>query len=217
MLCSGVLTQGVVLAGCSDSDSSDKDAAADEGPGTRRMRDAGEEEVDLSFMCKQTECSVPLFNAGFLLDAGVDLGGIDLGDLNLPPDLLGELVGITPEGCCVGDDGDVCGVTEPMELLKDGTCLEQAQVGKPDPECPDEKTEIDGVDVPFNGCCKPDNTCGVNLDPIGIGCLERTVAYMIEMNVTGPVDGAVPYAAMSCNYSGEMDGGSNDGGTEDGG
>ena len=213
-LCIGVFSGGVVLSSCGDSDSSEEEDAATP---VRQMQTQDAGETSLTFMCEQTSCEVPPFNPGFLLDAGVDLGGVTLEDLNLPPDLLGELVGITPEGCCVGEMGDVCGVTERMMLLPDGKCLEQAQVGKDDPDCPDEVTVIDGVDVPFKGCCKPDNTCGVDLTPIGVGCLERTLAAEVERNITGPSD-AGTYEALSCNYTGLMDGGAeSDAGDDDGG
>jgi hypothetical protein len=196
------LALGLGLAlGCGDSDGGEPDAAAEQDAGHDAGKkpivrvDSGSPEPEpVMFMCEATECTVP---------------ELDISTLNLPPimgfEITPELIadmGYAPMGCCV--DETKCGVTQEM-LFGGGFCAEQDQPGEPDTECPSESASVMGlITIPLEGCCRPDTKCGVNLDLIGVGCVERTQAAMIEiMGMTLPDAGmieeitCVPGAEMS--------------------
>jgi hypothetical protein len=86
------------------------------------------------------------------------VGGGSCGPCATPPP---SPVG-TVTSCCVGDK---CGIS--IDLLGD-QCIEQGQPGKPDPTCPTQN--IQGF--PLQGCCKPNNMCGVQDPLFGLGCVD---------------------------------------------
>ena len=86
------------------------------------------------------------------------VGGGSCGPCATPPP---SPVG-TVTSCCVGTK---CGIS--IDLLGP-QCIEQGQPGTPDPTCPTEN--IQGF--PLQGCCKPNNMCGVQDPLFGLGCVD---------------------------------------------
>ena len=115
-------------------------------------------------------------------------------------------------GCCL--PGGVCGVDTGTAATwvhangpknPDGTevdlriphgCVPRDQVGVPDTSCPSM-----GVTDPneFEGCCRSDGTCGVNLELIQAGCVQpqRTLVGP-NGNDAGTPD--MPLPPQPCNY-----------------
>lgn len=73
--------------------------------------------------------------------------------------------------CCAGTNGDKCGsdLTAAHALLAaiPAVCEEQNQPGTADTSCPSMTLPV--VNLPVTGCCRPDNTCGLNLDLTSLG------------------------------------------------
>jgi hypothetical protein len=186
---------GLVL-GCGDSDggetdAGDKDAGHDAGYTPPRPRvDSGSQDPEpMEFMCEDTMCTVPELDTSNLSIPAI-MGMV------ITPELIASM-GFGPMGCCVEDSK--CGVTQ-EGLFGSGFCAEQGQVGEPDTDCPDEQADIMGlVTVDLIGCCRSDGKCGINLDLIGVGCVERTEAAMIEiMGMTLP--NADMIEAIDCTF-----------------
>lgn len=187
--------------GCGDSDGGDADAAVAQDAG----HDAGDPPpfmpIDsgtapaeaMEFMCEETMCTVPELDITSLMLPAI-MG------FEITPELIASM-GYGPMGCCV--DGNKCGVTQEM-LFGTGFCAEQGQVGEPDTECPDEAADIMGlITVNLVGCCRSDNKCGVDLDLIGVGCVEREEASMIQiMGMSLP--NADTITALDCVYGASM-------------
>jgi hypothetical protein len=206
-----VLVSTVALAACSsDKKKSNppatKDAGTDSGPsdsGSTVPTDSGS--TAMTIMCGTKSCTAPTPNLSGIAPDGGSIGGF-----MITPDLL-AMFGFGPMVCCTPKN--LCGVTQSM-LIPDGTCVEQTQTGKPDKACPNESTTVMGFPIPLNGCCKPNNKCGVDLGILGVGCLERTEASKLGM-MAPPTDGGMPlptYKAIACSYTG----GSTDAGTDAG-
>jgi hypothetical protein len=149
------------------------------------------------------ECTTPALNVDFLKDAGVTMLG------PLPIDLASSVV--MPQGCCTEDDK--CGVSVPM-VTPTGVCFEQNQPGDQDGQCRDELLTLDATTmIPIPGCCKPNNECGLDLSPLGLGCGERGMLIGLISGSGGAVDANIP-GSLPCNYGNP---GGDDGGTDDGG
>lgn len=136
----------------------------------------------------------------------------------LPPGsevIAGFLGDIEPVGCCIGTT--TCGVTNPA-LLNEDACLERDVPGDiPSTECPTEMLTTPLVPIPFTGCCRPDNQCGLQVvlfgADLGVGCAEREAfgdaltGSMVSMFITSDLN----FSGSTCTYAGS----SMDGGTED--
>ncbi|HJL41406.1 MAG TPA: hypothetical protein RMG48_08875 [Myxococcales bacterium LLY-WYZ-16_1] len=48
--------------------------------------------------------------------------------------------------------------------VPEGACIPQRFEGELDPSCPEQEVELGPVQAQLRGCCRPDGTCGVNLD-----------------------------------------------------
>lgn len=70
--------------------------------------------------------------------------------------------------CCTTQEK--CGIAYPTYY--GAGCFEEGQESVDDPACPDEPSTLFFYPQ-INGCCRPDNKCGVLLDTSGIGCAER--------------------------------------------
>jgi hypothetical protein len=71
--------------------------------------------------------------------------------------------GITAYACCASVADSKCGF---VEL---NSCLETAQPGALDPACPTLPATPLGT---LPGCCRPDGTCGVFDESLGLGCVS---------------------------------------------
>jgi len=192
------MASGCVLAlGCGDSDGGTPDAGeekedaghdAGHTPPPPRIDSGSTDPEAMEFMCEDTMCTVPEIDTSSL---PAIMG------MTITPELIASM-GYGPTGCCVDDTK--CGVTQEM-LFGSGFCAEQAQVGEPNTVCPDEEASLLGfLTLDLLGCCRSDNKCGVNLDLIGVGCVERTEAAMIEvMGMTLP--NADMITAIDCTFS----------------
>lgn len=169
-----------VALGCGDSDGGKPDASTpdaghdagmDDTPPINQVDSGSSEPEPMEFMCEQTMCTVPSLNIESLMLPPI-MG------FEVTPELI-ESMGFGPMGCCV--DGDKCGVTQEM-IFGAGFCAEQDQAGEPSTECPNEEAELLGlITLNLEGCCRTDNKCGLNLDLIGVGCVEREEAAMIQI------------------------------------
>jgi hypothetical protein len=204
-----VLAALALVQGCGDSDAdAPEDAGMDSGKETTPppMRDASVNTGPEEFMCGQTMCTVPELNIESL-DIPPIMG------IEITPETIANM-GYGPMGCCVGDNEDVCGVTQ-NQLFGTGFCAEQDQEGRPDEGCPSESADLLGLlTIDLKGCCRFNNTCGVDLGIIGVGCVEREEAAMIEiMGMALPDAGAIE--AIDCTYDNSaMDGGVDDAGSD---
>jgi len=180
----------LVLTACGSSDDkteTKKDAGSvDSGKGEA---DSGKPEP-VVVMCSSKPCSAPPLTI-MGLDVSMLLGS-------------GAGAGFAPTACCT-EKGDKCGVSQSL-LLGDG-CIEQNQEGHADGVCPGQAAPIPLIPK-FEGCCKPNNKCGIDLSVINVGCLERTEASAIGMNLGSIAGGAgvdagapVTLDAIACNYA----------------
>ena len=192
----------LAAAACGDADdeaspTGSMDAGASVGPS-----DAGQDAAsvgDAGLVCGADEriCEAPEFDFGALVDAGVTMiGPIDI--TALTPEQIGTLVQPTP--CCTAEGA--CGVTEPS-LLGGGDCFALDQPGVQDGQCPDEALEVvSGVSIPVPGCCKPTNECGLDLNPLGVGCAERGAVIELVTAVASSLPDGGLEGALSCEHAG---------------
>lgn len=116
--------------------------------------------------------------------------------------------------CCADEATSQCGIDSTL-LASFGpsfpeACQPVAQPGVKDKACPDSpKQAIEGspITISFAGCCRPNNTCGYQLDdlggfiPLGLGCVDSAPF----------VDGGVP---QSCGDATGEGGAGGAGGTD---
>ena len=96
--------------------------------------------------------------------------------------------------CCTTQE--TCGLAFPQAY--GAACIELAQAGTDDNECDDEPALQGGSGWPqMNGCCQPDDECGVRAGP-GLGCVERTEVSLALEDGPGGLYGT-PFAAQDCN------------------
>ncbi len=73
--------------------------------------------------------------------------------------------------CCAGTGSDKCGsdLTAAHNLLPaiPAVCEEQNQPGTPDTSCPGMTLPV--INLPVDGCCRPDGLCGMALDLSSLG------------------------------------------------
>lgn len=106
--------------------------------------------------------------------------------------------------CCADEKTSQCGIDSTVLGMFGPTfpeaCQPVAQPGVPDDACPQSPSQaIQGspITIKFDGCCRPNGTCGYQLDsiggliPLGLGCVDSAPF----------VDGGAP---LSC---GEGEGG----------
>jgi hypothetical protein len=191
----GLLLGALVWAGCaSDDDDNDGDVESckpgkvhectcrDDTPGAHVCLDDGtwDECICSAYTCGGQICDAPpdIDTSDIQLSGAV---GEMIGQISV--DTL-EAVGIArrPDGCCTAD-GE-CGVIHP-QLSSDGVCRAVGQEGKLSDECPTEELQFSvplvpgsGPDgqwsLPFEGCCREDGFCGLELNAIRVGCEKRT-------------------------------------------
>jgi len=173
-LLNGMVAATLVLTACgsSKSNSPKQDAGSDSGSTSNTDTDSGGGAA-MTMKCGTKTCTAP------------DIGG------GLIP--ASSLMGLGPTVCCAGSKEDKCGVS--VSFLG-ADCLEQDQVGEPKKGvCPDlELTGILALAKGFSpdlgkGCCKPTNQCGVNLGLLGVGCMERSEASKLGMNLPTSLPG----------------------------
>jgi hypothetical protein len=216
-----LLAVGLGLASCGDDAEDVQDACVGSCGGDAAMdaatADAGKDASSgaMTFTCPMTggsgalACTVPELNVDYFIDAGLTTLG------PIPIELASTVV--RPKGCCTEDNK--CGVTEGT-VAPGGTCFEQNQPGDKDGQCPDEVLTIDmNTMIPIPGCCKPTNECGLELAPLGIGCVERKEIISLLPGMGGLVDGGQfdggVRGSLPCNYGNpppDDDGGSDDAG-----
>lgn len=172
VICVGALT---ALAGCKKDNDSDRTAAS---PGTT----AG--------------ASAAAGASGARAGAGggvVGAGGTTAQQPQQPPAppapvMCGGATCMAPAGsrlmpCCLPSGG--CG------LGAGGECQEANQPGDVDARCPSHEVAMAGLTL--EGCCKPDNVCGV-MSVSGLGCVDRT---KLGTFAGGPLD------ARTCSEGGD--------------
>jgi hypothetical protein len=78
--------------------------------------------------------------------------------------------------CCSNDEcGYFLDLSGNANIPIEGGCQAYGQPGVVDPRCPDLGTLMYSHPVGVPGCCRPDGTCGVALDTIGLGCVGALV------------------------------------------
>jgi hypothetical protein len=76
--------------------------------------------------------------------------------------------------------------------------LARDQPGEDGGGCPDEPSVFPTFIPALEGCCRPDNTCGLAV-ATGAGCVERTAAWAAMADGFGDFLYRGPFAAVSCN------------------
>ena len=95
--------------------------------------------------------------------------------------------GFTIPGCCADAETNHCGLDSSVLAMVAPTfseaCQPLAQPGSADSSCPNSPKvalQDSGVTIDFPGCCRPDHTCGYQLNSIagafklGLGCVDST-------------------------------------------
>lgn len=98
-----------------------------------------------------------------------------------------QAANFTIPACCSDAETSRCGIDSSVLAMFGPTfsepCQPLDQPGTPDDSCPkSQKTPISGTQltVEFPGCCRPDHTCGYELDtiggfiPLGLGCVDSS-------------------------------------------
>ena len=93
----------------------------------------------------------------------------------------------TIPGCCADPKTEQCGLDSSVLAAFGPTfpvaCQPLAQPGVLDKTCPDSaSTPVDGLPfaISFKGCCRPNNSCGYDLNtiggfvPLGLGCVDSS-------------------------------------------
>ena len=94
--------------------------------------------------------------------------------------------------CCTTEA--TCGLAFP--LAYGNACIELAQAGTNSSQCDDE-VALEGGWPTMDGCCQPDDECGLRAGP-GLGCVERTEVWRaLEDGDPDLYDG--PFEAQDCN------------------
>ncbi len=75
--------------------------------------------------------------------------------------IMGSPIGTLPP-CCPMDTPNACGA---QIAIAGGACFTSTP-GVADPRCP----TVQVMGIPLSGCCRPNRMCGVNLQPVGLGC-----------------------------------------------
>jgi cysteine-rich repeat protein len=107
------------------------------------------------------------------------------------PELPGGATANT-QTCCTSDQR--CGVAS--GVFYGASCLVRDQPGKDDESCPDEQSIFPPLIPALNGCCRPDNTCGLVLS--GAGCVERTQAWSNMLDGFGSFLYGGPFPRVTC-------------------
>jgi cysteine-rich repeat protein len=97
--------------------------------------------------------------------------------------------------CCTNDQR--CGAAN--GFFYGAGCFVRDQPGKDDDSCPDEPSIFPPFIPALNGCCRPDNTCGLTALS-GVGCVERTQAWTNMLDGFGSFLYGGPFARATCTY-----------------
>lgn len=97
--------------------------------------------------------------------------------------------------CCTNDQR--CGLS--YGLLYGAACFVRDQPGKAADACPDEESVFTPLIGALDGCCRPDNTCGV-IALSGAGCVERTQAWSNMAQGFGGFLYSGPFERVTCTY-----------------
>jgi hypothetical protein len=150
------------------------------------------------------DAAAPTRSSGGTTSAGTGGAGAPLGSA---PASCGPCEDVMREGyrfagCCLADG--TCGVdasfaaewagNSDRTLGISGGCQPRDQLGVPDGACNSQQA---GVDL-LPGCCRPDGTCGVDLDILHLGCVQA-----VALPYLGNDAGAQPTLASleTCHYS----------------
>ena len=95
--------------------------------------------------------------------------------------------------CCTSDQR--CGVA--YGVFYGAGCFTRDQPGRDDETCPDEQSIFPPLIPTLNGCCRPDNTCGLTALS-GAGCVERTQAWANMVDGVGSFLYGGPFARIAC-------------------
>jgi cysteine-rich repeat protein len=99
------------------------------------------------------------------------------------------------ELCCASDQR--CGVA--YAFIYGAGCLVRDQPGKDDASCPAAPSAFAPFVPTLNGCCRPDNKCGI-VAGSGAGCIERSEAWANMVDGYGDLFYTGPLTSMSCTY-----------------
>jgi hypothetical protein len=129
------------------------------------------------------------------------------------------VVGFIPP-CCADAKTSQCGL-DSSELASFGptfpvTCQPLGQPGAKDPACPNSpETPVEGtgLSLSFPGCCRPNHTCGYQLDTVGgvialgLGCVDASPFLDGEAPQTCGDQGGSAGAGGDNGYAGESSAG----------